>query len=352
VRRYYLIILVLVIITSQSIIVLAEEQNIFKQESYSWFNEKNSASYNVNYKKNDFLKRKEFEGWDIKTYEEDEISYAQNYLEDFQKIYPDKIIKKYIDEIVLLKSINIDGDNYAGTIHDREIYSAIEINQNSEQIWIKMVLAHEFYHVREKYYSQNAEKSPYKEFSELVDSMNLNFYNNNGYTFHDWSNLKTKKYSRKMFENGFIREYSLFSKKEFMANIAQGVDSGAYLILSRISPEIENLMDAYIKGNIEVFREEGYYIDEKFYTEFLPNHIKNSSPTTYNKLRGLYTYDSVTFEEFILKYGYIIAVFIITFLLYNPIKRKYKDILETQEDKDRRIIWEEVLYGTKTLKEG
>jgi len=350
-KKIGLIILILIIITSQSI-VLAEEQNVDKSESYSWFNENSNPSYNIRYDKNQFLNNKESKGWIIKTYGEEDIFYAQNYLKEFQKIYPNKIISKYIDDIVLIKSINIDGDYYAGTINDREIYVAVDINPNEEQIWMKMVLAHEFYHVREKYYSKDMENSPYKEFSQLVDSMNLNFYKDNGYSFHDWSNLETKKYGRSMFKKGFIREYSLFSKKEFMANIAQGVDSGAYIILSRVSPEIKKLMDAYIKGNIQMFKEEGYYIDEKFYTELLPNYVSSNNTPTYNKLRGLYSYERVTFQEFALNNKYLLFILIISLILYKPVKRKYNYLLETKEEKSRRTRWEKALYGTKTLKEG
>lgn len=349
-RRIWIFILIL-IITSQSL-VLAEEQNIDKSESYSWFNKNINPSYNIKYDKNQFLSKKESEGWIIKTYEEENISYAQNYLKEFQKIYPTDIISKYIDDIVLIKSININGDYYAGTINDREMYAAVDINPDEEQIWIKMVLVHEFYHIREKYYNSNLEDSPYAEFDNLVDSMDLEFYKDNGYSFHEWTNFENKKYDKKLFEKGFIREYSLYSKKEFMANIAQGVDSGAYLILSRISPDIKKLMDAYIKGNIKIFKESGYYIDESFYTEFLPNYVKSASPTTYNKLRGLYTYKGLTVEELIFKYNYLLILMLIIFALYRPIKRKYKKILETQEEKSRRMRWEEVLYGTKTLKEG
>ncbi len=350
-KKFWLIILILIIIVSQSI-ALAEEQNIDRSESYSWFNKNPDPSYNVRYDKNQFLNNKESEGWIIKTYEEEDIFYAQKYLKDFQRIYPKEIINKYIDDIILIKSINIGGDYYAGTINDREIYAAVDINPNEEQIWMKMVLAHEFYHVREKFYSNDLENSPYKDFSQLVDSMNLNFYKDNGYSFHDWSNLETKKYGRSMFKKGFIREYSLFSKKEFMANIAQGVDSGAYIILSRVSPEIKSLMDAYIKGNIQMFKEEGYYIDEKFYTEFLPNYISSNHTSTYNKLRSLYSYDRVTLEEVIIDNNYLLFILIVSLLLYSPLKRKYNDLLETQEEKSRRIRWEEVLYGAKTLKEG
>ena len=349
--KRFILIIIIIILTSQ-FTVLAEEQNIDKNESYSWFSEDISPSYNISYEKSKFLINKESEGWEIKTYAEDDIFYVQNYLKEFQKLYPEEIINKYIDDIILIKSININDDYYAGTINDREIYTAVEITPNSEQIWIKMVLTHEFYHIREKFYSGNINDSPYKDFDTLVEAMNLNFYKDNGYSFHDWSSLENKKYGKKLFEKGFIREYSLFSKREFMANIAQAVDGGAYKILTNESKEIKQLMDAYIAGNIRIFEEMGYFLDEKFYTEFLPDYVENTYPVTYNKLRGLYSYKAPTVKDYILKYNYLLAILIIILLINRPINRKYREILESNEEKIRRKNWEEVLYGTKTLKEG
>lgn len=350
-RKFIFIILILLIMTS-NFSVLAEEEKIQELNSYSWFNEDTQPSYKVSFDKTEFIKDKEAEGWIIKTYEQEDISYAKNYLKEFQKIYPEKIISKYIDNIILLKSINNNGDYYAGTIDDRQIYTAVDIDKDIKQIWIKMVLFHEFYHVRERYYLNNGEKSPYNEFNNLVDSMNLNFYKESGYSFHDWKELDTKKYSKKLYKKGFIREYSLFSKREFMANIAQAVDSGSYLILSNKSEDIKNLMDAYIRGNIEVFRREGYFIDEKFYTEFLPNYISSTDTSTYNKLRGLYTYDKMSLKDIISTYKYLILIIIFMIISYKPISRRYRKLLESQDEKTRRKNWEEVLYGAKTLKEG
>jgi hypothetical protein len=48
----------------------------------------------------------------------------------------------------------------------------------------------------------------------------------------------------------------------------------------------------------------------------------------------------------------LILIIIFMIISYKPISRRYRKLLESQDEKTRRKNWEEVLYGAKTLKEG
>jgi hypothetical protein len=60
----------------------------------------------------------------------------------------------------------------------------------------------------------------------------------------------------------------------------------------------------------------------------------------------------MSLKDIISTYKYLILIIIFMIISYKPISRRYRKLLESQDEKTRRKNWEEVLYGAKTLKEG
>lgn len=350
-KLFVLIILIMAFISMQTATIAnGDDIDIAENEYYSWLSDWGDIEYysdrGVEIITDERLcieDCEEVKGWEIRSYNELEGKNAQSDAIIYLSTYPADIIGRFVDKIYMVDKLKIRNTDYAGTIVDKSMYTAIDITENSSQIWIKMVLAHEFFHIREEYYkSGNPEDNPYYEMDRLIDEYGLEFYYNEGYTFKKWSQLFDRKYSEKNLEMGYIREYSLYARREFKANIAQAVDMGAYKILEDKSEEVRCLMDAYIDGNIRLFKELGYDIDGEYYREHLPDRMRSTDYEGYKKLITLYSFsDSGLLDRFIDRKTEIIAGLVFLYLVFRNMKKFLRLPLD-EEDIQRKKKWESI----------
>jgi hypothetical protein len=285
----------------------------------------------------------QIKGWDIRPYDELEGKNAEGDAIKYLSTYPVDVVGRFVEKIYMVDKLKIRNTNYAGTIVDKSMYTAIDITGNSTQIWIEMVLAHEFFHIREEYYQSNPDIfNPYGKMNKLIDEYNLEFYYNEGYSFSKWSKLFDRKYSERNIEMGYIREYSLFSKREFKANIAQAVDIGAYNILADKSENVKSIMDAYIEGNILLFDGLGYELDEDYYKEHLPDRMRKSDYEGYKKLLTLYNFnDSRMLNRLNSRKAEIILGLVFLYLVFRNMKKFLRVPLD-EEEIQRKKKWESI----------
>ncbi|SHJ42898.1 hypothetical protein SAMN02745751_02542 [Dethiosulfatibacter aminovorans DSM 17477] len=346
-----LIILMIFLVSTQALLQASgDDIDIAENEYYSWLSDWGDIEYysdrGVEIITDERLCIEDCEqvkGWNIRPYNELEGKNAESDAIIYLSTYPADVIGRFVDKIYMVDKLKIRNTDYAGTIVDKSMYTAIDITENSSQIWIKMVLAHEFFHIREEYYkSGDEENNPYHEMDRLIDEYGLEFYYNEGYSFRQWSELVNRKYSEKNLEMGYIREYSLYASREFKANIAQAVDMGAYKILAEKSEEVKSLMDAYIEGNIRLFKEMGYELDGEYYREHLPDRMRSTDYEGYKKLITLYSFsDSGVLDRLIDRKTEIIIGLAFLYLVFRNMKKFLRVPLD-EESIQRKKKWESI----------
>jgi hypothetical protein len=344
------IIILIYISIMMSVSSYGDDVDIAENEYYSWLSDWGDIEYYADKGVKIITDERlciedceQIKGWDICTYNELEGKNAQGDAIKYLSTYPAEVVGRFVDRIYMVDKLKIRNTNYAGTIVDKSMYTAIDITENSSQIWIKMVLAHEFFHVREEFYEYlDDEENPYGKMDMLIDEYGLEFYYNEGYTFRKWSEMLERDYSEKNMEMGYIREYSMFSKREFKANIAQAVDMGAYNILSDKSEKVKNIMDAYIEGNIKIFKEMGYELNGEYYREFIPDHMRTTDFEGYKKLLTLYGFsDRRIVETIIDRRTELILGMAFLYLVFRNMKKFLRLPLD-EEDIQRKKKWESI----------
>lgn len=276
----------------------------------------------------------EYRGWKGDFFNENKANECKKYTYEYLNTYPLEVLDVTINEISILKKLMINDNQYGGTIKNRNIFIAVDLNGLEREVWNKMILAHEFFHLKYNNYD-----NLYKEFVKEIESLDLEYLSDFNINYDDWLKIQEKEFNEKHLKQGFVRRYSRFSKKEHMATIAEAVDNGAYKILAEKSLNTKKLMDAYILGNIRLFKMQGIKIDDEYYTKTLPEYINEKHPYMYNYLEELYnTKREQSYISFVLiSIAFISYVFL---LLYRKYFRKVDE-----EKTKKSLLWESVLFG-------
>lgn len=275
----------------------------------------------------------EYRGWKGDFFSENKANECKKYTYEYLNTYPLEVLDITIDEINILKKLIINESQYGGTINERNIFIAVNLNGLEREVWFKMILAHEFFHLKYNNYD-----NLYKEFVEQIKLLDLKYLSDSNIDYNEWLKIQEKEFTSKHLKQGFVRRYSRFSKKEHMATIAEAVDNGAYKILAEKSLNTKKLMDAYILGNIRLFQMSGIDIKPEYYTQILPDYIKEKHSYMYNYLEEFY--DIKREQNYLAVISILIAFIAYIYLL---ILRKHFS-KEDEERIKKRLLWDDVLF--------
>lgn len=276
----------------------------------------------------------DYRGWTFDLFSENKASECKRYTYEYLNTYPLEVLDLTIDTINILKKLTINDSQYGGTIKERNIFLAVNLNGLEREVWVKMILAHEFFHLKFNNYD-----NLYKELVEEIDSLDLNYLSDSNINYSEWLKIQEKEFNEKHSIQGFVRRYSRFSKVEHMATIAEAVDSGAYKILADKSLNTKKLMDAYIVGNIRLFNQCGIEIEPEYYTDILPEYINENHTYMYNYLMKFYNIEEKNDYTAVI----VLSIVFISYLYFFIIKKYLRK--EDEERTKKRLLWESVLFG-------